>query len=103
MSTLEVRDAPERSRYELLEDGRVVGFSDYVPLPDGTLVLPHTVVARDRRLGGYATRLVQGALDDVRRRGLRIVPECSFVADFLDSHPGYADLVASPPSAPPST
>jgi predicted GNAT family acetyltransferase len=32
--------------------------------------------------------------DDVRRRGLTIVPLCPFVKSWLDSHDGYADLVA---------
>jgi hypothetical protein len=38
----------------------------------------------------------QGALDDARRRGWRIVPQCPFVAEFIAEHPEYADLVAAP-------
>lgn len=33
-------------------------------------------------------------LDDVRERGLRVEPACSFVASWLDKHPEYADLRA---------
>jgi predicted GNAT family acetyltransferase len=43
---------------------------------------------------GVASELVRWALDDVRGRGLRIVPRCPFVAAYLKRHPEYADLVA---------
>ena len=90
---LEVRDAPDRSRYELLDDGEVVGFADY--RDDGTQVLfPHTVINPDRRGGGLGAVLVRHALDDVRAKGRTIVPTCWFVAEFVDLHPEYADLVA---------
>jgi uncharacterized protein len=36
---------------------------------------------------------VQGTLDDLRARGLALVPLCPFVADFITRHPEYADLV----------
>ncbi len=95
---LEVRDHPERSRYELLADGRVVGFTEYHPDQRsdrrGVLVFPHTVVTQPRRGAGYGTILVQGALDDVRHKGMTIDPQCPFVADFIDEHPEYADLIA---------
>ena len=90
---LEVRHAPDRSRYELLDAGEVVGIADYVD--DGErLVFPHTVIDPDRRGGGLGAVLVQGALDDVRRQGRTVVPTCWFVAEFLDLHPEYADLRA---------
>lgn len=90
---LEVRHAPDRSRYELLDAGEVVGIADYVD--DGEhLVFPHTVIDPDRRGGGLGAVLVQGALDDVRREGRTVVPTCWFVAEFLDLHPEYADLRA---------
>ncbi len=90
---LEVRDAPDRSRYELLDDGEVVGFADY--RDDGTQVLfPHTVINADRRGGGLGAVLVRHALDDVRAKGRTIVATCWFVAEFVDLHPEYADLVA---------
>jgi uncharacterized protein len=94
MSEPTVRDDPARGRYELVDDGQVIGYTEYHPR-DGVLVFPHTVVLRHRRGAGYATRLVAGALDDVRRKGARIVPECSFVRDFLAQHPEYSDLVAA--------
>ena len=91
---IEVRDNPARSRYELRDDGHLVGFTEYHER-DGLHVFPHTVVTRPKRGAGYGATLVRGALDDARRRGWRIVPECPFVADFVAEHPEYADLVAT--------
>ncbi len=90
---LEVRDRPDRSRYELREDGHLLGFTEYHER-DGVYVFPHTVVLEPKRGAGYGTTLVRGALDDARRRGWLIVPECPFVAAFVTTHQEYADLVA---------
>lgn len=90
---IDVRDAPQRSRYELVDDGEVVAYADYRE-HDGDLMFPHTVVDPSRRGQGLGEVLVRAALDDVRRRGRRVVPTCWFVAAFLDRHADYADLRA---------
>ena len=88
----EVRDDPQRFRYEILVDGEVAGFVQY-NLRGGRMILVHTEVDQTRQLKGLATALVQGALDDIRRRGLHIVPVCPFVERFIERHPEYDDLV----------
>jgi predicted GNAT family acetyltransferase len=37
---------------------------------------------------------VRGALDDVRRAGATVVPQCWFVHEFIEANPDYADLRA---------
>ena len=90
---LEVQDNPEKSRYELLEDGKLVGVADYRPMGD-KLGFPHTEIVPGRRNQGLGHRLVKGALDDVRRKGVKVVPYCWFVAEFIQDNPEYADLRA---------
>lgn len=93
VATAPVVRVEEASRYELRLGDDVVGVLDY--RTDGDrVVLEHTVVDTDRRERGLGSRLARGALDDVRERGLRIVPQCPFVARFVERHPEYADLVA---------
>jgi uncharacterized protein len=89
----EVRHYPDRSRYELLLDGELVGVADYRP-GDGVLEFPHTEIDRAHRGRGLGAILVAGALDDVRARGQRIVATCWYVADFVEAHPAYRDLLA---------
>jgi uncharacterized protein len=91
---LTVTDAPARSRYELRDGDRLLGFTDYHEGDDGALVFPHTVVTERKRGAGYGSTLVQGALDDVRAKGRTIVAQCPFVSRFVDEHPDYADLLA---------
>lgn len=84
----EVLDAPERGRFELLEDGAVIGFADYRVADGGRVVMPHTVIDVDRRGEGLGDVLVGVAVAALRARGLEIVPTCWFVADHLQRHPG---------------
>src|SRR3954452_6488982 len=84
--TLGVRDAPDRSRFELVEDGTVIGIAEYV-VSDDVAVMPHTEIAADRRGGGLGDVMVAGAIAELTGRGLRIDARCWFVADYLQRHP----------------
>jgi len=92
METL-VRDNPDEQRYELLSDGELVGELVY-RLRDSRITLLHTEVSPSVEGQGLGGRLVAGALDDIRARGLRVVPLCPFVRAYLRRHPDAADLVA---------
>src|ERR671923_1762949 len=91
-----VRRNAERSRFELLVDGQVVGVADYHVdhhVDGDTWIFPHTEIARELRGQGLGAELVQAALDEVRRAGGTVVPRCWYVAEFIDAHPAYADLL----------
>ncbi len=90
---LTVRKDEAGSRYELVEGDTVIGFADY-QLQDGLVVFHHTVIDPGRRGHGLGAVLVQAALDDVRPTGRMVVPVCWYVGEFIDSHSGYADLLA---------
>ncbi|MEA3217503.1 MAG: uncharacterized protein QOJ19_3659 [Acidimicrobiia bacterium] len=81
-----VRNNAERSRYELVIDGRVVGIADYWIRGD-TVIFPHTEITPPLRGGGLGDELVGAALADVARSGRDVQPLCWFVAEYLDAHP----------------
>ena len=87
---LRVSDNQAELRYELFDDDELAGEIRYRRLP-GALALVHTEVEPKRK--GLGTELVKGALDDLRERGLRVVPVCPFVAAYIRRHPEYADLL----------
>jgi predicted GNAT family acetyltransferase len=87
-----VRDNPEELRYELVVDGDVVGEVLYRRSPD-RIALIHTEVSPALEGHGLASRLVAGALDDIRARGLHVVPICPFVRAYIQRHPDYDNLV----------
>ena len=87
-----VQDNPGESRYELVLDEQVVGEILYRLAPDHVELL-HTEILPSLENKGLGARLVAGALDDIRARGLRVVPFCPFVRSYIRRHPDYADLV----------
>jgi hypothetical protein len=91
-ATVIVRDNPQENRYELVLGDAVVGTTIYRQRPDA-LVLLHTEVSEALEGQGLGAQLVAGALDDIRARGLKLVPLCPFVSAYLRRHPEYADLV----------
>jgi len=88
-----VRDNPGAGRYEILVSGDVAGFATYT-VSDGAMTIPHTEVRASYEGRGLGARLARFALDDARRRGLRVVPACSFIAAYVARHPEYSDLTA---------
>ena len=90
----EVHNNTERSRYELLVDSEVVGVADYHDQGD-VRVFPHTQITARLRGQGLGAKLVQGALDDARASGRRVLAHCWYVAEFIDGHPEYQDLLAA--------
>jgi predicted GNAT family acetyltransferase len=91
--TITVHTNPEQSRYELVLDGRLAGIADYWVRGD-TVVMPHTEIDSSLRGRGLGEILVRHALDDLRRAKRRVVPACWYVAQFIDEHPEYRDLLS---------
>ena len=87
----EVRNNPERSRYELAIDDELVGIADYRVMGD-VVVFPHTEIDPSRRRQGLGAQLVKYALDDVRANNRRADAQCWYVAEFIAEHPEYADV-----------
>ena len=89
----DVVDVPEKSRYELRLDGRLIGLVAY-RRRDGRIAYTHTEVDESCEGRGFGSRLVGVALKDALREGLEVVPLCPFVAHYVERHPEYASLVA---------
>ena len=93
-----VRDDCARRRYELEVDGGLA-FIDYVR-DDRKVIMTHAEVPVALRGGGIGSTLVKGALALVRDRGEKVVPHCSFVAQYMRRHPETLDLLAEPLAPP---
>ncbi len=77
------------NRYEMKTD-HGLAIAAY-RLQGDSRVFTHTEVPPADEGKGYASKVVKEALDDTRRRGLRIVPACSFVVAYVRRHPEYRD------------
>jgi predicted GNAT family acetyltransferase len=89
MNAMMVRHNAAQSRYELDTEHGVA--AAVYRVQGDRAIFTHTEVPPEDEGKGIATRLVRTALDDTRRRGLKIVPACSFVAAFVRRHPEYED------------
>lgn len=84
-----------KHRFELTIDGHTA-VSEYTR--DGqTITFVHTEVPDQLAGRGVASKLISGALDQVRSAGLKVIAHCDFVKGYLHKHSEYADLLAQPP------
>jgi predicted GNAT family acetyltransferase len=60
----------------------------------GVIVADHTLTPPAMRGSGVAAALVERLIEDARRKGLRIIPACSYVRAQFDRHPDWAGLRA---------
>ena len=79
--------------YEITVDGQHAGLAAFEERP-GVEVFTHTEIDHAFEGKGLASQLVRAALDDVRSRGLRVVPVCPFTKAWIERHPDYQDLLA---------
>ena len=80
-----------KRRYELVVDGHVA--ASFYELAGPVITFVHTEVPPELGGKGIGSRLIGGALDQVRSEKLKVVAQCPFVKGFIDKNPGYADLL----------
>ncbi len=68
-------------RFELEVDGHVA--AAYYELKPGVITFTHTEVPKELGGKGVGSKLVKGALEQVRRDGLKVVPDCPFVNAYI--------------------
>ena len=89
-----VVDVPEKGRFEIRLDDRVVGLASY-HIEGTTMTLPHTEIDPSVGGRGLGTALASAVLDAARERGLHVLPYCSFIRHYIQQHPETVDLVAA--------
>jgi predicted GNAT family acetyltransferase len=60
----------------------------------GTITFTHTLVPKAIEGRGVASKLIRAALDAARDEGLKVIPQCPFVAAYIERHPEYRGLLA---------
>ncbi len=85
-------DNPARDRYEMPVDGETA-FVTYARHGD-QITLLHTEVPAALNGRGIGSKLARSVLQDIRTRRLRVIPECEFIAGFIQRNPEFADLLA---------
>jgi predicted GNAT family acetyltransferase len=87
----EIVNNREKQRYELAVDGHVA--ATYYGIENGIITFIHTEVPPELGGKGIGSKLIKGALDQVRAEGLKVIAQCPFVKAYIDKHPDYSDLL----------
>ncbi|PNK60570.1 GNAT family N-acetyltransferase [Psychrobacter sp. FDAARGOS_221] len=89
--TVNITHNPAENQFETTIDGHT-GFISYQDNGD-SIVYDHTIVPSELGGQGVGSALVKHALDYARSEGKKVVPQCSFVASYINKHEEYQDLV----------
>jgi predicted GNAT family acetyltransferase len=87
----EVVNNPAHHRFELVVEGHLA--ATYYKIADGVITFIHTEVPEELGGKGVGSKLIKGALDQVRAAGLKVIAQCPFVKAYIGKHPEYADLL----------
>ena len=93
LETLEVKNNAELSRFE----AQVSDFTAVIDyqLVGNKIIFLHTGVPDEIAGHGIGGQMAKTALDFARDSGLKVVPQCPFVAGYISRHPVYLDLVVN--------
>lgn len=91
MTDLEIRDNPDRNRYELPVEGDVAVVTYNLSPPN--LMITETLVPEALEGRGLASQLAKFVLADAKARQLLILPVCPFFSGYLQKHPEHAEVV----------
>jgi len=92
VTDVKVQDDPGQSRFEILVDGTVGGFAAY-RIRDDRVIITHSEIDRRFRGQGLGGQLAEQTLDQLRDRGVRVVPACPFFAGYVAEHHQWDDIL----------
>jgi predicted GNAT family acetyltransferase len=87
----DIVDNHAQHQFELKVDGHLA--TAHYEIDGNVIRFMHTEVPPELGGRGVGSQLVQGALDQVRAAGLKVIAECPFVKAWIGKHPAYQDLL----------
>jgi predicted GNAT family acetyltransferase len=87
-----VQNNSRMQRYELPINGDAMAMA-YYRMEGHKVVLTHTEVPFEYSGAGIGTKLADGVFSLIRKSGLKVVPQCEFMAHYAAKHPEYSDLI----------
>ena len=78
-------------QYEIHLDGLVPKI-EYIKAGE-KIFLSHTEVPKGLEGRGIGSTIVRLVLEDIKKKGLTLIPLCPFVAGYIQKHPEWKSLV----------
>ena len=90
---LQVSRRDDRAQYELYDGDELLSFATFTEI-DGVVIVPHVETRPQHRGNDYSSVLMDGVVDDLRTKGLRINPICWVARRCVEALPDADDLMA---------
>ncbi|HMQ78444.1 MAG TPA: GNAT family N-acetyltransferase [Ignavibacteria bacterium] len=87
-----LKDNQERKQFELVIEGHTARI-EYMIMAS-KIFLTHTEVPSELEGRGIGSIIVELALEEVEKRGLKLIPLCPFVGKYLTRHPEWKRILA---------
>lgn len=90
---MRVVDNKEKNRFEAEIDGHQA-IIEYSVKPN-ILTLKHIEVDKELSGRGVATEMTESVLLEIELRGLKVIPECPFIKNYINKHPEWESILSS--------
>ena len=87
----DVVDNKARQRFELEVECHLA--MSFYKMDGNVITFIHTEVPPELGGRGIGSKLIRGALDQIRADGLKVIPQCPFVKAFIEKNAEYQDLL----------
>jgi predicted GNAT family acetyltransferase len=94
LDEVEVVNNQAKRRFEVVAAGYLARI-EYIP-DRHHIVYTHTIVPDEISGQGVGSKLAHHVLDYARDNDLKVIPQCPFVAAYIERHPEYKPLVWDP-------
>jgi predicted GNAT family acetyltransferase len=92
--TVEHQDGAGHGRYFIALPGGFEAEMTYRKLGGDVIAIDHTYTPPEFRGQNIAFKMIDRAITDARRNGVKIKPECSYAVVQFQRHKDWADLLA---------
>ena len=89
---LHVSRRDDRAQYELYDGDELLSFATFTQT-DGVVTVPHVETRPQHRGNHYSSVLMEGVVDDLRARQLRIDPVCWVARRHVEALPDADELM----------
>ncbi|MDO4669341.1 MAG: GNAT family N-acetyltransferase [Butyricicoccus pullicaecorum] len=76
------------------QNGEEIAFVAFASRTEDTIEITSTVVDSSLRGQGVAGKLIDALTQELRSKGQKAIPTCSYAQKWFSQHPEHADLLA---------
>ena len=91
---IDVRFEEKAKRFTVRLDGKIA-YLTFKKDEENQVVFDHTYVPEEYREQGIAGEIVKTGMEWAKKKGLKVVPACSYVEWWIGQNPEYNDIIVS--------